>query len=405
VFAEGAVSLLNVGPALAPAAALALRISVLGFAARMPLAALQALLLGAQRQDRSSQLWIVMGWTKFACAILVLQWGGSLVHLVLAETLVHLAGGALQWIWVRREFPALQWSVRHVSREMAGALVSYGATLLLLNVTILIVEQTDRLVIGAFLPISEVTMYSAAWKLYMLAYAIPTTFVQALGPMIANLHGRGDQDAVRDLFFRVSKYSVALGIPLVCSLAACRELILTVWMGPRFVEAGPTVLVLLVSFYVTGHNHAAHSVMAGKRRLGALLWTYNGPQAVLNFVISVALVRPMGILGVALGTVIPALLLQPVFMRFAFAEVGVSISAFLQRVVRPTSGLALPVFLPLLAATLLTAPGSPVRLAVAAVCSAVFGVLFWLRGMSAGERMAVGPLLPLGLGRFLATRA
>jgi O-antigen/teichoic acid export membrane protein len=396
------VSLLRVDPAMAPSAILALRIAIVGFALRMPLAAQQAVLLGSQRQDRASQMWIVMGWTKLACAFVVLGNGGGLVALVLAEVLVHLLAGVPVWRWIRAELPNLRPSVTAIDRDTARTLLSYGASLFVLSVTVLIVEQTDRLVIAAFLPVDQVTMYSAAWKLYMLAYAIPTTLLQALSPMVAALHGRGDSEAIRRLFLRMSRYSAAIAAPLVCVVAACRDWLLTVWMGERFVAAGPVVLVLLASFYVTSHNHAGWSVMAGRRQLGRFVYVYNGPQALLNLGLSLVLVKPLGILGVALGTMLPALCLQPLFIRFVYPEIGVTLGDVLREVVRPTSGLALVAFSPLLLIALVTPAAASGRVVAAAACSLVYGLAFWRWCMASEERAAVARLLPFGLPRWLS---
>jgi hypothetical protein len=143
--------------------------------------------------------------------------------------------------------------------------------LLLLNITTLIIEQTDRLVIAAHLPIAQVTMYSAAGSVHA-GDAVPTTLVQAVGPMTASMHGRGDSEAIRRLFLRMAKYCVAVALPLVATIAASREWLLTIWMGERFTAAGPAVLVLLGTFYITAHNHAAYSVLSGKRRLGPVIY-------------------------------------------------------------------------------------------------------------------------------------
>jgi O-antigen/teichoic acid export membrane protein len=213
------------------------------------------------------------------------------------------------------------------------------------------------------------------------------------------MHGRGDVAAIRRLFLRMSKYCVAVALPLVATLAACREWLLTLWMGERFTAAGPAVLALLATFYITSHNHGAYSVLGGKRRLGPLVYVATGPQAVLNLALSVALVSRLGVLGVALGTLVPALVLQPFFMRFALREIGVSFAEFVREVVVPTSGLAIPTFLPLVAATLVTGPGAWVRMPIAVVCCAMFAVAFWLRGLDAEERSAVPGLLPFGLGQ------
>ena len=59
------------------------------------------------------------------------------------------------------------------------------------------------------------TLFSAAWKLYVLAYAIPATLVQALTPIVANLDGGGDDGRLRAVFVQMSKSLVAVAFPLI----------------------------------------------------------------------------------------------------------------------------------------------------------------------------------------------
>jgi O-antigen/teichoic acid export membrane protein len=399
------VRFLNLPAGLEREAVLVVGITVAGFGLRMPLAALQALLLASQRQDRCSQLWIVMAVTKLAGAFLVIGAGGGVVGLVLMEAIVHLAAGALQYRWVRQELPALRLRPGLVDWRVASGLVSFGGTLLLGSICVLLIEQTDRLVIGAFLPIGEVTRYSAGWKLYGLAYAVPTILVQALGPVAAELHGGGDQERMQRLFLRMTRYTVAVALPLCAILAACSPWLLRVWMGDAFVSAAVVVQVLVATFFVTAHNHAGYSILLARRQATLLLYTWNLPQAALNLALSLWLVRPLGIVGVALGTMIPTLLLQPVFFPRLLRELQVPWREFLAKVVWPTWGAAALTFWPLALAAARLDPLSAILPMTGAACSVAFAWVFW-RGLSGEERRDLASHVPMAgerLGRLLGS--
>ena len=213
------VRILGISGDLRSDAVLAFNIAIVGFALRMPQATLQGILLGYQRQDRCNQLWIVIGLTKFGAAAIVLTAGYGLVGLVLMEAVVHLLAAAFQIAWVRSEDPALRLTWRLVNRADAGRLLSFGGAILGVSMCSLIIEQTDRIVIAAFLPVAMVTYYAAAWKIYMLSFTLTTTLVQAVSPVAADLHGRGDTAGLKDLFLRSTKYTVAIAWPLVFTFA------------------------------------------------------------------------------------------------------------------------------------------------------------------------------------------
>jgi O-antigen/teichoic acid export membrane protein len=290
---------------------------------------------------------------------------------------IHLAAGVLQFRWVFDEAPALRLSWRLVNRRDAAGLLSFGGAILAVTICSLIIEQTDRLVIAAFLPVAMVTYYAAAWKIYMLSFTLTTTLVQAVSPVAADLYGRNDYGGLRHLFLQSAKYSAAVAWPLVFCLALSGGFLLRVWMGARFVSALPVVQVLLVGFLVTAHNHAGYSVLIGMRRVAPTVGRYFAPQAILNLALSVWLVQRLGTVGVAVGTMVPAIGLEYFFLRFVLAELRLTWSEFFRRAVVGVAVPALVAYLPLIGAYVTSEPNSPVLPAVATGCSFLYAALFW----------------------------
>lgn len=377
----------------------AFRVTLVGFALRMPLAAFQAVLLGRQRQDRCSQLWIGMAIAKLAAAAGVLGAGYGLVGLVLSEATIHALAGVYQIKWTFSEVPELRLSWRLVGRADIKALTSFGSAMVAVTICSLLIEQTDRIVIALFLPIAMVTYYAAAWKIYMLAYAVTTTFVHAVSPLAADLHARGDYEGLRALFLRSTKYTAALAWPLVLTLGMTGGFLLRVWMGPDFIAALPVVQVLFAAFLVTVHNHAGYSALIGMRRVGPTVRLYFAPQALLNVVLSVWLVQHLGIVGVAVGTAVPALALEFFYLRFLLAELRVTWKGFLARAVLPVATPAVLCYAPLAITYLRTDSASPLLLIVACACSALY-VAVLVRFLEPDERSTVLAYL----GRYVRPR-
>ncbi len=378
--------LLAIPPGMERESVIVFRVAIIGFALRMPLAMLQALLLGSQRQDRCSQLWILIGLAKCIAAFVVIRAGHGLLALVTAEATIHLVAGLFQYRWVSQELPDLKLSWKLANIDVARKVVGFGGALLAIGLCSLIIEQTDRLVIASFLPLAEVTYYSAGWKIYMLAYFVTTTLVQALTPIAASLHGRGDRAALATLFLRMTKYVSALAWPLVFTLSFCAEFLLKIWMGESYTRAASIVIALAISFAVTAYNHAGYSILTGTRRIGPTFWINKLPQAVLNLALSLLLVRRMGILGVALGTLVPAIVLQYPLLRFMLRELDVSWHTFWSSVVKPTAIPAFLAFAPLAAAYWTIDRQSPFMLVVAIVCSLIYVGCFWRWSLTRTER-------------------
>jgi O-antigen/teichoic acid export membrane protein len=393
------VGLLQVPSALETDAQLVFAVSIVGVALRMPLAAYQAVLLGSQRQDRCNQLWIVLALSKAFATTTLLLLGFGVVALVVMEATAHLLAGVLQIRWVRQEVPDLRLSWRDADRRNARALVGFGGAVLLTNLCALVIEQTDRFVIGVFLPVQQVTHYAAAWKVYMMAFSLPTILLQALSPVIGHLHGHGDRRAVREVFLRMTKYSGAVALPLSVSVGLSSGVLLHVWMGPSFSEARLPVQVLLVAFAVTAFNHAGHSTLLGLRKVAGLLPLYYVPQAILNLAVSLLLVTAYGPLGVALGTAVPALVLEYAFIAYVLRQVDVPLGEFLQRAVRPAVW-PLPVaFAPLAIAYASRGPDWVPLVPLAGISAVLYAGLFWAWSLNRSERDDVLRLVRMRLWR------
>jgi hypothetical protein len=108
-------------------------------------------------------------------------------------------------------------------------------------------------------------------------------------------------------------------------------------------------------------------------------------------------VQSLGIVGVALGTMIPALALEYFFVAFVLRELRLGWSVFLTQAVAPVLLPALVVFTPLAVAYARVGPESPILPVVAAGCSLVHAIVVW-RSLDGGERRALAGLLPAAIG-------
>lgn len=377
---------LHVPPELAPVAPVALALGFTGFFLQLPGHVFNALLNGAQRQDLCSQVWIVSTGVK-AIANLLLMWAGfGLLSLLWFDLALILACAVLLLVMVRKAIPSLRIRPRLVGWPETRELMSFGGLLVIIQSCRLAIEQTDRLVIGAFLTVGMVTYYSAGWKIYVLAYALPTTMLAAVSPTAGALFGRRDYDGLRRLFIRTTKYSAAVAWPMVFSLAGCAAILLDLWAGRGFGDHAAVVHVLLLSFALTAHNHAGSAIVMAMRRIKPLVWQYEVPQALLNLALSIWLVQRIGIVGVALGTAIPAVALEYFFLRHVLGQLNVGWREFWSASLAPSVLPALVTFSPLAWAYWHFGPRSLILLPITAACLLAHVAWFWFLSLGAAER-------------------
>ncbi|HEU4371530.1 MAG TPA: flippase [Methylomirabilota bacterium] len=275
-------------------------------------------LVGLQRFDLVCAADVVAVLVRGALVLGVIAYGGGLVELASAQLLASLVGVLFTaWMGVR-SYPGLRlrpaWSRPHLR-----LIVSYGGSVFVAHLAGSIIDRAGVIVLGAFLPMTAVTVFAIASGLIDYARALAGGIRTTLAPRASALEGRGRQDALRALTLQGARYCTLLVLPIAATLALRGSSFIGLWMGAEYGgPAGAVLAVLAVRLVFLGATGAAASVMLGasrERAVTALLVA----EAALNVATMLLLVRPFGSLGVAWGTTVPtvaaALFVWPWLLR------------------------------------------------------------------------------------------
>ena len=135
--------------------------------------------------------------------------------------------------------------------------------------------------------------------------------------------------------------SLALAIPL----AFLSEGLLTLWMGDEYSKYYIIVQILIISIFFDFNNYVATQILIGMNRIKKFV-KYYGVVALLNLALSVFLVQQgYGLVGVALGTTIPFVLLEVFFLAHVFKVLDIRWRDYAKQVFIKTVPLAVLVSL------------------------------------------------------------
>jgi len=251
---------------------------------------------------------------------------------------------SLSWFLIRRRYPSVRISLRDVDRRMVRQILSFSLYVLLLNAGARLCFETDALVIGAFLGVGSIPFYAVANSLVVYLMDFVIAIAAVMMPMTTRLHTEGNWDQLRQVFLTWSK--VALSLTMMVGL-------FLIVLGPRFIgwwidrsfeqPAGQILQILMVSslLFLPVRGVALPVLMGlGSPKIPTLVFLATG---VLNLVLSVLLARPLGLIGVALGTAIPNVLFAIVILVIACRELGISVGQYMKYVVPRAAFGTLPV--------------------------------------------------------------
>jgi len=280
---------------------------------------------------------------RLVLTLTILSLRSSLVLLALVQLAVLVFDFSASMLLIRRRYPAVRLSLGNFHWPMVRRIFSFSMYVLLLSAGARLSFETDALVIGAVIGVAAIPYYAVANSLIVYLMDFTISIAAVVAPMATKLNTERRRSELVDMFLKWSKISLSL------TLAAGLFLVV---LGPRFIgwwisadyeaPAGIVLQILMISSFVflPVRGVALPILMGlGKPRTPTLAFLAAG---ILNLILSIALARPMGLAGVAVGTAIPNLMFAGVVLVAACRELEIGVVPYLRYVVPRAAAGALP---------------------------------------------------------------
>jgi O-antigen/teichoic acid export membrane protein len=275
-------------------------------------------LMGLQQYYLMARIGIFITITRAGLTYVLLTNGFGLVSLALLQFGVSLASNLFVYRLAVSRLPYLSFGWALPQRQAAAKLLNYGKYVLVTNIGDKIVLASDSVIIGLFLPISSLAYYAIGGSLIEYFRAFIVSMAHTLTPISSGLEARNDTRALGTVFLTGCKVAMLLGLPVCIGFIMLGDRFINLWMGDAYGAAAGQVLAVLSVGHLLGlPYYLMSSVLHGLGR-HAIIARFRIIEGAINLVLSVVLVQRIGIVGVALGTVIPHTLIVgialPLFM-------------------------------------------------------------------------------------------
>lgn len=169
------------------------------------------------------------------------------------------------------------------------------------------VNSTDNLIISKFLGLSVVGLYS---NYYLIINMINTFIYSALNSVISvmgNVNAKESKEKKYDVF-RTINFLVFI-VFAICGLCLYNLLDIFVgkiWIGDKFLIDGGSVLAICLVFFINGIMQTNDAIKSSAGLYDKDKWV---PivQSIINIVVSIVLVKYLGLCGVFIGTIASAM--------------------------------------------------------------------------------------------------
>lgn len=253
---------------------------------------------------------LVVGFTCTVCAVAA-GWGvRGLAAAAVLQTVSMLIAAR---VGLRRIAPNAHGKGKidfSLIRGLAGPGLKYAVTLL----GAVLILQTDNLVIASILGPSIIPNYQAVAKIVTTFMTLSMMLVVTTSPFMSQAHAQNDTGLIRRLLQQNQRVSLSIMILLGSCFACFADRAIHVWLGPGHFIGFGVVWVLLAMMLLEAHHLAMATAMMAT---GQIVFIVPAVLAgLVNMGLSIVLARHMGILGVALGTLLAQLMTNNWYVPF-----------------------------------------------------------------------------------------
>jgi O-antigen/teichoic acid export membrane protein len=248
--------------------------------------------------------------------VLVLSHGGGIVALACVSLVLGQAYNVAFYLVAKHLWPPLALSARHVKRSVARELSGYSIWSFVNQISDMLRFRIDSLVVAGFCGVSVVTHYGIGASPTEYGSNLVRRATSILTPLFVRYQAEGDDGAIRSklvLFNKVNAVLSFFGFGLMFVLG---RLFILRWMGPRFADSYPVLLVMGAALMLDVVMQPANNVLYALARHPPYVVAVVC-EALANVALSILLARRYGMVGVAIGTLIPlavnSLLFTPVY--------------------------------------------------------------------------------------------
>ena len=290
-----------------------------------------------QRFDLATLIGILTRFLTAGGILLALKTGQGLVGVSIATCLTSAVDYVVRWRVAQRLAPQIEVAARHVSRLRLREIGAFGAWNFLLSLNGFIYQHVPNLLIGSVMPIAAVGHYALATGLTRQINSVLSPIPQVLYPAATELHVRGDRGGIERLYHDGSRLMLLVMISVVLMAGLWAEDFYRLWIGEKFLGGAPfqsvAVLfqILLISVFTDNSSSIASQILIGSGRVRTVAKALIGG-SILNVTMSLILIRPYGLAGVAIATVIASVVIDLIAMPWLLQRsLGLSAASLVRR--------------------------------------------------------------------------
>jgi O-antigen/teichoic acid export membrane protein len=323
-------------------ARLALLITGASICLALPMSVFNAVLFSLERFDIVTGITLMGSLLRSSLVVLVLSRGHGLVALALVTLIASATEYLVAAVCAKLLFRPLRPGLRHISLAGCRELFTFGIFRFIWIVANQLIFYSDSIVIGVFLNAAAITYFAIAGSLINYGRNIVSLAADTFCPAATQLDAQKNEAGLQNLLIFGTRVSLSVGLPLCLGFLFLGKQFIVLWMGPAYAISATYLAILTIPQFSSMAQYISAVVLVGMARHKVLAFVAIA-EGVANLLLSILLVRQIGLVGVAWGTAIPhAFVTLVVIPGYVLRTLNMGWRAYVVRAVLPATAGAIP---------------------------------------------------------------
>ena len=263
----------------------------------------QTLLAADQKYDKLSKYLLVSNVIKVCAQIIILAISHDYVSSLIVSIIINVISNVIIGIAVKRQYEEVFLYKDTISKEEKNTIIADTKSMMCHKVGGVILGSTDNLILSAFVGIGQLGIYS---NYSLITGSVQKMMGQILGNFtssIGNAHVSSDSEQKYDMYYKLLFLNLWIASVVTGCLFIVIKPFIIWWQGADMVFDIATTVVICICFH---YNIARIINMTYINGCGLFNKDVIRPiiQSAINLVVSIVLVKLIGIPGVFIGTII-----------------------------------------------------------------------------------------------------
>jgi O-antigen/teichoic acid export membrane protein len=268
----------------------------------LPFSAFAGAFIGLHRYDIPA--WAI-GISKLvggAGVVLVANTSHNLMAMAVVMGMANIGAGIWMFLAHKNLVDNIQISIKLFSKKLALELGEYCFGMSIWTIGIIMVSGLDTAIIS-FFDYASLIYYNLAATITNLIVGVQSAIIGSIMPTAAGMGARGNREELGKFLLDSTRYGASVIILTSLPILFGKWIIL-LWVGVDYANHVAPILTLLILGNSIRYFAAPYSAIVSSVGEQNLVITAPLVEGAVNLIVSVALVQYLGIIGVAIGTIV-----------------------------------------------------------------------------------------------------